>query len=307
MFFKPRIFLSSTLSENLSIRSEIENFFISIGAEPMLYEKNLTPSVNSMTYRKDITDADFIIFIIKDNYGVRTERGVSGTHEEFQIALETNIPKHVYIKLDAGKKDARELIEDINNNQISYYYFEKDEDLLKRIKETTFTIAKEIMLKKVEGARLPKESVKRISFKYDYEKAIEIIKIIESMKKIAFNYEYDFVYTTIFTDFIDPIKIEKNYRKWFFIDGKIENILDEMICIYNKFDTHCIDFTSIPGAFKEVKVPVLGEVTIYKCTSTNYPKRNNSEYVKIIEDFMEKYNRFREYIGNMKLVVDTIV
>lgn len=49
MIFKPRIFISSTLSENLKVRSKIENFFSSIGAEAMLYEKNLTPSVNTMT------------------------------------------------------------------------------------------------------------------------------------------------------------------------------------------------------------------------------------------------------------------
>ncbi|MBU3251553.1 DUF4062 domain-containing protein [Clostridium algidicarnis] len=161
MIFRPRIFISSTLSENLNVRSEIETFFLSIGAEAMLYEKNLTPSVNIMTYRKDILDADFIIFTVKSQYGNRTEAGISGTHEELQIALEANIPKHVYIKLEDGESDAKELIEEIDNNKISYYYFKDDEGLLKRIKETTFTIAKEIMLKKVEDAQLPKVLLKR--------------------------------------------------------------------------------------------------------------------------------------------------
>ena len=157
MIFKPRIFISSTLSENLTIRSQIEKFFFSIGAETLLYEKNLTPSVSPMTYRNDIIDADFIIFIIKNKYGQRTENGISGTHEEFNISLETNIPKHVYIKLENGERESKELIEVINNNQISYYYFKTDKDLLKRIKETTFTIAKEIMLRKVEDAQLSKK------------------------------------------------------------------------------------------------------------------------------------------------------
>ncbi|EMS72750.1 hypothetical protein [Ruminiclostridium cellobioparum] len=72
---------------------------------------------------------------IKNQYGNRTETGISGTHEELQIALETNIPKHVYIKLEDGDRDAKELINEIDNNQISYYYFKDDDDLLKRIQE----------------------------------------------------------------------------------------------------------------------------------------------------------------------------
>lgn len=52
MYFKPRIFISSTLKENLGVRSEIEEFFSIVGAEVLLYEKNLTPSVTPMTYRK---------------------------------------------------------------------------------------------------------------------------------------------------------------------------------------------------------------------------------------------------------------
>jgi hypothetical protein len=150
MIFKPRIFISSTIGENLEIRDELQNFYTSIGAEALLYEKNLTPSTLPMTYRKDILDADFVIFIIKDDYGKPTDAGISGTHEEFQIVLSTSIPKHVYIKLKNGgsdlkKKSLKKFIAEIEKEQISYYYFKDDKDLLKRIKETTFTIAKDIM------------------------------------------------------------------------------------------------------------------------------------------------------------------
>ncbi len=307
MIFKPRIFLSSTLSENLKIRSEIESFFSSIGAEAMLYEKNLTPSINTMTYREDILDADFIIFIIKNNYGARTERGISGTHEEFQIALDNNIPKHVYIKLEKNERDAQELINEINNNQISYYYFKNDKDLLKRIKETTFTIAKEIMLKKVEDASLPRNSVKKISTKHDYDKAIEIIKIIESMKKVNRYTEFDWVGSSLFGSFIEPIELYKANEEWFFIDRKLEDILDELLAIYREFNQYFYDYTSIPGTHRTIKVEVLGEVGISRGSVCDSPKLSHTEYEEIISRFLEKYGEFRLYVERMRVHTDTIV
>ncbi|MCB8817379.1 DUF4062 domain-containing protein [Desulfosporosinus shakirovi] len=307
MMFKPRIFLSSTLSENLNIRSKIEEFFSSIGAEAMLYEKNLTPSVDAMTYRKDIFDADFIIFIIKNKYGNKTEKGISGTHEEFQIALETNIPKHIYIKLENNESDAKELIEEIDNNQISYYYFKNDNDLLKRIKETTFTIAKEIMLRKIEEAQLPKNSVKKISVKYDYDQAIDIIKIIESMKRVNRLSEFDWTDSTIFDSFIETIVMFKSGEEWIFIDRKIEDLLDDLISIYEEFScSHSNDFTSIPSTFRTIKVPVIGEVMISRCSMCSSPHLSRNQYIDIIRRFLEKYDEFREYIEKMRLFTDSI-
>ena len=93
MIFRPRIFISSTLGENLSIRKKLETFYKSIGAEPMLYETNLTPSVVPASYRTDILDADFIIFILKNQYGtphqilaylVYTKNFVSHLQQTFQ-------------------------------------------------------------------------------------------------------------------------------------------------------------------------------------------------------------------------------
>lgn len=184
--------------------------------------------------------------------------------------METNIPKHVYIKLNENDSDAKELIEEINNNQISYYYFKDDNDLFKRIKETTFTIAKEIMLKKVEDSQLPKTSVRKICVKNDYEKAIEIIKIIESLKKIGMY--FDWVDSTLFDSFVEPIHMYRVSEKWIFNDRKIEDILDEMLSIYEKYGDHGMDYTSIPNSFRTIKVPVLGEVIISNCSVCPNPR-----------------------------------
>ena len=101
MIFRPKIFISSTFKENEKIRNQIRDYFYSVGAEPLLYEYELTPSIQPMTYRINLADADFMIMIVKDNYGTETESGLSGIHEEYKIAHNNNIPLHVYLKKDS--------------------------------------------------------------------------------------------------------------------------------------------------------------------------------------------------------------
>ncbi|XDD41725.1 DUF4062 domain-containing protein [Leptospira sp. WS60.C2] len=86
MYFKPRIFISSTLDIN-QIRNITQNVLEETGAEVILYEQNLTPSIKEYTYRYDINEADFIIFIFDNRYGSLTNAGISGTHEEWDIAI----------------------------------------------------------------------------------------------------------------------------------------------------------------------------------------------------------------------------
>lgn len=308
MHFKPRIFISSTLSENLKVRKEIESFFSMVGAEALLYEKNLTPSVTSMTYRKDILEADFVIFIIKDEYGTPTDTGMSGTHEEFRITLSSNIPKHVYIKLDSADKASKELIDEINNNGVSYYYFKNDDQLLSRIKETTFTIAKEIMLNKVENTQLPHNTVGKICGNHDYLQATDIIKIIKEMMWIHSNGEYDFVDSNIFDTFIEPITYEMKRKGWLFVNKELENKLNDMIKIYNEFgNTHCNDYTSIAKSHREFNVAILDKVIISRCSVDPYPTHTRDYYLDIVERFLSKFCELQDYVANMKISSDTQV
>jgi hypothetical protein len=75
MYFQPRIFISSTLAGKLGLRKKLEQLFIDVGAEPLLYESSLTPSINPYTYRNDIKESDFVIFIIDDINGTPTSSG----------------------------------------------------------------------------------------------------------------------------------------------------------------------------------------------------------------------------------------
>jgi hypothetical protein len=310
MIFKPRIFLSSTLNENLTIRNKIENFFSSVGAEAMLYEKSMTPSVNIMTYRKDILDADFIIFIIKSAYGERTNTGISGTHEEFNIALETNIPKHVYIQHSdsVNTSPSTELISEITKNQISYYYFKSDNDLLKRIKETTFTIAKEIMLTKLENSSLPRNSIKKISVSYDYDLAIKIISHIEQMIHVHKIFSLSFTTSTLFDSFIEPLSDMNKFTKYHFADEKLIDFFNELLKIYNKFESHSNDYVNTPAiASYNFKTRSFGEILVQHC-SINHdhstPIKAPCDYDKIITDFLSEFNKFKLYISKLKLDSD---
>ena len=135
MIFKPKIFISSTFKENEKLRGDIEKYFESIGADPLLYEKQLTPSVQPMTYRYNLLDADFMILIIKEDYGTKTEHGISGIHEEYRTAFDNKIPLHVY--LQKNSKEDNPLVKELKKDGISYYYFDSDSDLMERLKKTT--------------------------------------------------------------------------------------------------------------------------------------------------------------------------
>lgn len=86
------------MGDKLQLRTDIKNIFESAGAEVVLYEKDLTPSVNPNTYRSDISQTEFAIFIIDQRYGAKTNTGLSGTEEEFDIVSFNKKPCHVYLK-----------------------------------------------------------------------------------------------------------------------------------------------------------------------------------------------------------------
>lgn len=307
MIFRPRIFISSTLGENLSVRSEIEKFFKSVGAEPMLYESNLTPSVIPASYRRDILDADFVLFIIKNKYGTPTlDTGLSGLHEEFRIALTTDLPKHIYIKKDCQEAENPMLKTEIDHYQLSYYYFENDNELLARIKETTFTIAKEIMLRKVENLTLPPQSAKKIAANYDYTQAVSIIQIVRTMQEFNQKYCFDYVTTTLFNTFIGPIAIKQGMENGIFIDKLLESKLENLLQIHSQFEqAHGLDYATIPSTGQQYTVPILGEILIHSCQVSAYPNISFEGYCSFVNQFLFTFDDFRIYVQNMKINTDT--
>lgn len=286
MAFKPRIFISSTFSDNKKVRDCIRKHFTELGAEPLLYESNLTPSTKPMTYRKDILEADFVILIMKDNYGTETDWGISGTHEEYKIAKENRIPIHAYLKL--SKSPDNKLIKELLADQVSFYYFKTDAELMNRLKETTFIIAEEIILKNLEQKRLSHSKVCQLSYNSDYQRAMDIIRSVEQMKKYSNQFGFDYLTTNIFTNFMEPIISYFNHQEHIFINWKLDDALGNVVLIADKFiNNHVLDYTTIPNTSTELTDETYREVLVSRVSYCQNTDLNNDDYQQLLKDFLK--------------------
>lgn len=303
MAFKPRIFISSTFSDNQKVRNRIKKHFIELGAEPLLYESNLTPSSKPMTYRKDILDADFVILIMKNNYGTKTDLGISGTHEEYRIAKEHHIPIHVYLM--ASETSDNKLIQELVADQVSYYYFNSDNDLIKRLKETSFIIAQEIVLNHLTQMKLPHSTIQQLSYNADYQRAIDIIRSIETMQNYQLQFDFDYLETTIFSDFMNPIISYFSKQEHIFINWNLDDALADMVSAAQKFiDNHSTDYTTIPNSHVTLTNEISQEILV---SNVSYYKNTNlsiEDYRQLIKDFFDNYIKFKDLVKELKLLAD---
>lgn len=303
MAFKPRIFISSTFSDNKKVRDCIRKHFTELGAEPLLYESNLTPSTKPMTYRKDILEADFVILIMKDNYGTETDWGISGTHEEYKIAKENRIPIHAYLKL--SKSPDNKLIKELLADQVSFYYFKTDAELMNRLKETTFIIDEEIILKNLEQKRLSHSKVCQLSYNSDYQRAMDIIRSVEQMKKYSNQFGFDYLTTNIFTNFMEPIISYFNHQEHIFINWKLDDALGNVVLIADKFiNNHVLDYTTIPNTSTELTDETYREVLVSRVSYCQNTDLNNDDYQQLLKDFFEKYEVFKDLTKELRFLAD---
>lgn len=305
MIFRPRIFISSTFCGNEALREKIREFFISVGAEPLLYEHELTPSTIPMTYRENIKDADFVILIVKDIYGTRTDWDMSGTHEEYLIAHTHNIPTHAYLIKPAPGTPTNPLIDDLIKDRVSYYYFENDDELFKRLQETTFTIAKEIMIAQIVKNNLPAPSIKKLAGNLDYSRSIEIIQIIESMKAAEKKYELDFINTNIFISCLEPINLQIASYLHYFLNWKLDELLKDMLSDAKKFiDNYVYDYTAIPGSSRDYSIAQIGPISISNSSYYQNTELSYEDYQGLLTDFFEKYEKFKNCVQEMRTETD---
>ncbi|MCI8309854.1 MAG: DUF4062 domain-containing protein [Clostridia bacterium] len=308
MIFSPKIFISSTFSDNKELRDNIDKYFQQIGATPLLYEYNLTPSTKPLTYRTDILEADFIILIIKDKYGTKTKSGFSGIHEEYKIASANGIPMHIYLKKNPKEsKKKNKLVDEVKSEGISYYYFENDEEVLNQIKKTTFVIAKEIMLNQITKNNLPRNTIINLASNEDYNKAMEIISIIEDMRKLVVSNELDWIYTDIFTVCVEPIMYEFPALQHKFINWKIDELLQEMLIVAREFIKHStLDFSTV-GNFREYKISILAKIEVSNLSNANNSNIwGISNYENCLKRFFGKYEEFKKITQDIRIEADII-
>jgi len=144
---KPKIFISSRLSL-AKVRGRLKEIFESAGFDVDLYEKDLTPSSEPATYLRDIRDADFVIFILDEDYGTpRPKTGRSGTHDEWEAAWELDIPRHVYLKRSNKPVDVRQrkfIQTALHENEVSYYFFKGQQEIASQAQKSMARIVFDI-------------------------------------------------------------------------------------------------------------------------------------------------------------------
>lgn len=317
--FKPRIFISSTFEENKTFRQCIENFLKSIGAEPILYEKNLTPSTLPKVYRESIKEADFVILVIRKNYGTPTNSGLSGIHEEYRIAMENNIPTHVYIlksdyksgnrdeQIDEDIESVNKLIEEINKNGNSYFYYKSESELIRRIKETTFSIAKDVVEKISINHVFSRSEALRISLKSDYSNAFPIIYIMKDMFEKIEKYSIDYVKYDIISVYTEDIL--SNYKAYanFFINDSINNKFENLCASINEF----VDYQTKESVYAntnviKVEVRYLGKKQLSSLDHVErYGRIDYMKYQEMLNNIKESFEKFEEQAMIINLASET--
>lgn len=297
MYFKPRIFISSSLRLNI-VRTSIKDLLESNGAEVILYEKDLVPSINAATYRQDILESDFVIFIFDKFYGNKTNTGMSGTHEEWKIALDSRIPKHVYILKNLSKNQDRELKkfinENINSNYISYYFYTDENDLLNRIRATTFTIAKDIVLSNIKNMKIDDKVICKLSYERDYKKAIDIIKLFDDIIE-SHNWGIaDITQTNIILTFSDMFNYPVDILSSYFINDTYNNFFIDFLVKVKELSSFIAN-NSMPGNSRRIHLKRSKMTIDYHYNKFTHPFTEYDKLNSLQNEIHEKYLKFREY------------
>jgi len=294
------------MSDKLALRNRIEKFFNEVGAEVMLYEKTLTPSTNKLTYREDIKEADFVIFILDEHYGSKTSLGLSGTEEEYRIVSQLNQKLHIYLKdtspIDLND-DALAFEKEIKQSGYSYYYYKDEKTLCQRIKQTTFTIAKEIALYQLDKEKFDNKTMLKISKNYDYGIAIGYISLHN--KLIELSKDYDAIETNLFVEMTDYAEesIFGNINR--FVDRKMYDYLFKAYNIARIFNNkHVNDYTSTGRNGIKYEIPIYKEIEIHRLIPNEPIDRN--WYKQKINEYIEAFKEFITYVEQKNTDINTI-
>lgn len=298
MYFKPRIFISSTMGDKLRIRDRIGKIFEEAGAEIALYEKNLTPSIEKSTYRSDILKTDFVIFIIDEKYGNPTENGISGTEEEFNIVLACNKPCHVYLK-EIEKTDAAKQFEDnIKSKGISFYYYKDEKELERKVKLTFFTIARDILFSDIDSYQIEPVLVHNLAIHHDINASKYFCKLMDEVINIGIRTAGYLIQSNIMLVAIADVATSiLNEPKRIFIDSKCDELLRNVCFLIGEF-TGLMANQSTPGPDFEYNFS--GE--IIKLSFNQWLcSIDMNWYNTKLQEIINTYNDYKSYLAHKLL------
>lgn len=157
---KVNVFISSTCYDLAQIRTDLKEFIISLGHNPMLSEEHNFPVDPKKGTVENCIDAvrkyaNIFILIIGNRYGEQLENGKSITNTEFLTAIEKNIPIYTFtlkrlIHIQSVWQDNKdgdysrhvdnpqifEFLEDVRQSKKYWNFeFENAQDIIRTLKE----------------------------------------------------------------------------------------------------------------------------------------------------------------------------
>lgn len=287
------------MGDKLKLRTRIKNIFESVGAEVALYEKDLTPSVTPNTYRDDILQTDFVIFIIDERYGVQTESGLSGTEEEFNIISYNKKPCHVYLKKIDKTDNAERFEASIRSRGISYYYYSSESDLIKKLKSTCFTIARDIVFSNIDKQQVKPLLIKKAALRQDVEMGASFCSIMECAIEINNQTQFTFIDSNLMIQALGPaVHSILSESHSIYIDRKCNDLLcalcNQIVTFNNK-----ISVEACPSALHTTLKFLNNELYL---TNNQWATAIDVNWYKSqLDTIMNTYQQFKGYIAQLSL------
>lgn len=259
VFFKPRIFISSSLKLN-NVREKIENVISSVGGEPMLYEHHLTPSELPSSYRYAVHDADFLILILDRFYGTKTTEGLSGTHEEYKIATSLKIPIHVYVREgEMVDEDRAAFLQELQGEEVSYFLYNDDSQLVDRLKHTMLTIGRAVALRRLDIDSVNSTMLRKLTIEWDYRILLMLKRDTVNIKKICDQLGWDYSLINLWVILSDIWDAKgRAIEDEFLIDAKANRVLLLILNSLHKIASQ-ITNNSTPSNSYPIVVQIWGE------------------------------------------------
>lgn len=212
----------------------------------------------------------------------------------------------MYIKHVSNKdKELIQLIKELNKSGVSFYYYKDNNDLLKRMKGTIFTIAKEIAISQVNKLKFSRKDILKHSISHDYSEAMNIIKLVESLKRnINLINIFD---TTIFFDLLDRLTLIYEYDKEIFVENRLNNCFKNIIVEYNKAEKlHTNIYTSKVGQRQKIYFESIDEEVTFSQLEFHGKDNDKQQVKKNFDDFFSVYEEFKKLVLNLKGEVDSL-
>lgn len=287
------------MGDKLNLRKQIKEIFEKAGAEVALYEKDLTPSINPNTYRNDILQTDFVVFIIDERYGAKTNSGLSGTEEEFTIVQYNKMPCHVYLKQIDKTNEAENFEKLIRSKGISYYYYKSENDLKKKLQSTCFTIASEIITSNIDKQHLDPMLVRKMAINHDIEMGKAFCQLMDVAIDINNKTQFNFLLSNLMIQALDEASMSiLSESKSIFIDKKCDELLRtvcEQISTFNKQMSN----DSVPGINSTPVESIAG--TLFLSINQWVPNINFGWYESQLQSIMMTYGNYKNYLAQILL------